>query len=152
MTANVPSFSDDPVDGSVDSPVGFRFPQVVFRLSGDWISVRGDRITTETWQQVGPGTFEGLGRTFRRSDEETVEKEALRLVEMEGEIFYLAKVAHNALPIAFRLVDSRPDRMEFENPEHDFPRRITYIFDCESRMTVIVGDDDRNFKLEFVKQ
>ena len=47
--------------------------------------------------------IEGAGAT-RESGSSTVETtETLRLVEMSGEVFYLAKTRQNPLPVAFKL-------------------------------------------------
>jgi hypothetical protein len=45
---------------------------------------------------------------------------------MAGEVFYIAKVAHNPLPIAFKLSECGEGLAVFTNPAHDFPRRLEY--------------------------
>ena len=80
-----------------------------------------------------------------------VSQESLRLVEMSGEVFYVAKVGHNDLPIAFKLTSGSDDRAVFENPQHDFPKRLEYRL-TEGRLVVTVSDGGtRGFTLDFTR-
>ena len=109
---------------------------------GDWVTADG---ATESWLRLGPRTFEGAGASG--SDRET-----LRLVEMSGRVYYIAKIAHNELPVAFALVDCDDARLVFENPAHDFPRRLEYRRTAADAMTVTVGDGrERSFEVSFHK-
>lgn len=110
-------------------------------LLGHWT---GERGVTESWKQAGDRTYEGHGFDGKSS-------ESLRLVEMSGEVFYIAKVAHNELPVAFKLAICGDDLLVFENPAHDFPRRIEYRRDGDA-LTVRVSDGaERGFDLKFFK-
>lgn len=107
---------------------------------GDWVTADG---ATESWQRLGPRTFEGAGTSGAN-------RETLRLVEMSGRVYYIAKVAHNELPVAFRLVKCDDGRLVFENPAHDFPRRLEYRRTAGDAMTVTVGDGrERSFEIRF---
>jgi uncharacterized protein DUF4440/uncharacterized protein DUF6265 len=117
---------------------------------GDWVTGDGKSITQESWSERSPRTFEGTGTERSMTDGKTVSSEDLRLVEMAEGVFYLAKVDHNELPIAFALTECSADRLVFENPGHDFPRRIEYRREAESRMTVAVSDGkDKGFTVNF---
>ena len=103
-------------------------------------------------------SWEGYGETASNgesaADRSVLEREALRLVNMGDEIFYLAKVAHNALPVAFKLVDCGDDWAVFENPDHDFPRRLEYRI-AGNGMDVHVSDglaDGKGFTLRFTRR
>jgi len=93
-------------------------------ILGKWLAQDDNTFTYETWRQISPRTFEGMGEVTRKATMEKQSMETLRLVEMSGEIFYLAKVGHNALPIAFKLVHCADEVVIFENPLHDFPKRL----------------------------
>jgi hypothetical protein len=76
--------------------------------------------------------------------------ESLRLVAMSGGVYYIAKVSHNAYPVAFALSACSDGRLVFENPTHDFPRRLEYTFTAPDAMTVRVSDGGaKGFVLEF---
>ena len=119
-------------------------------LLGDWMA-EGERTTFhETWTESTPQTFEGAG--IERSKPDGAEKggETLRLVEMSGGVFYVSKVTHNTLPVAFRLTVCDAGSYVFENPAHDFPRRLEYRRDGEDRLVVRVSDGgDKGFTLDF---
>ena len=59
-------------------------------------------------------------------------------------------MAHNDYPVAFRLTACEADRLVFENPGHDFPRRLEYRRVDGDRLEVHVSDgEERGFKLDF---
>lgn len=119
-------------------------------LLGSWVADGGQRIVTETWTEASPTTFEGAGVTRDRTDGSVVDSEALRLVAMGDGVFYVAKVAHNAYPVGFRLTGCEAGRLVFENPGHDFPRRLEYRRVAGDRLEVHVSDGaERGFRLDF---
>jgi hypothetical protein len=119
-------------------------------LLGSWLADSGQRVVTETWIEASATTFEGAGITRARTDGKVVDGEALRLVAMADAVFYVAKVAHNDYPVAFRLTTCDAERLVFENPGHDFPRRLEYRRIDADRMEVFVSDGaERGFRLDF---
>lgn len=108
-------------------------------LLGTWKRESAKSVTLESWRKLSERTFEGEGVRRSKTTGDSVLVESLMLAEMRGEIFYLAKVAENRLPVAFRLTSLAGSRAVFENPEHDFPQRITYILDAEGSLLVITA-------------
>jgi len=92
-------------------------------LLGDWTADDGENIITESWNEVSLVTFEGLGESRSKKSNELHTSESLRLIEMASEIFYLAKVDHNDLPVAFKLTQCSSKSAVFENSTHDFPKK-----------------------------
>ncbi|KZN30030.1 hypothetical protein N480_03540 [Pseudoalteromonas luteoviolacea S2607] len=120
-------------------------------LAGNWNSSNDKHRFNESWQQISDATFEGLGSTYSIEKKKIVSSESLRLVEMAGEVFYLAKVASNNLPIAFKLTSCTADSAIFENPQHDFPKKLRYQLTKDKNMTVFVsGDNGKGFAINFV--
>lgn len=124
-------------------------------LLGTWRMETETRRVYERWAAVSTETWEGYGETRALGADgapgELLESETLRLVEMEGEVYYIAKVAHNALPVAFRLTQCGPDFAIFENRAHDFPRVIAYRLE-KGTLTAEVSDGEaggRSFTLRF---
>jgi hypothetical protein len=119
---------------------------------GDWISDDGKNITIEFWHKVSTETYEGVGKTRSAWSDENINSESLRLVEMSGEIFYIAKVEHNEFPIGFKLVTFSDSIAVFQNLTHDFPKRIEYRLLKEERILVTVSDDNKQFTIDYKKQ
>lgn len=119
-------------------------------LLGHWATPSGDKQVLETWREVSTTTFEGSGVTTARADGTVLDGEDLRLVAMSEAVFYVAKVAHNPYPVAFRMTVCEASRLVFENPTHDFPRRLEYAMQPDGGLEVTVSDGaERDFKLQF---
>ena len=121
-------------------------------LLGKWESLSGGTYTTESWERLSDNTFEGYGETINTTSIESISSETLRIVEMSGEIFYIAKVAHNQYPIAFKLTQCSDSSFVFENHEHDFPQRIEYTLSNEDQLTVNVSNTKDGFSIHFVRK
>jgi ketosteroid isomerase-like protein len=121
-------------------------------LPGEWIA-EGEKSTfRESWAARGPRTWEGQGSETSKTKPADVSSEELRLVEMKGGVFYIAKVSHNPLPVAFHLSECGDGRFTFVNPAHDFPRRIDYVRQGDDRLDVRVSDGAGDgFTLNFIR-
>lgn len=138
------SYRSDPAGASA-------FPDIILNLVGEWISEEPGRKVTESWSRVSAETLEGIGQTIDTVRNSRAFIETLRLVLMSGDVFYIAKVTHNQLPVAFRMTESTSDSILFENPEHDFPKKIAYVFIDMDHMRVLVSNDDQAFELVFAR-
>ena len=119
-------------------------------LLGDWATDDRDTTFHEAWTEIGPRTLEGSGVERAKADGAVKSAEALRLVEMAGRVFYISKVSHNELPVSFRLTGCDDGLFVFENPTHDFPRRLEYRRGADGRLTVRVSDGgEKGFTLDF---
>lgn len=122
-------------------------------MLGMWQAENDQVLTRESWNQVSPSTYEGRGDVTRKASGEEHDIETLRLVEMSGGIYFIAKVSHNELPVAFRAVSCSDEAAVFENPEHDFPKQLAYTRTAVDRLVVEVSDGaSRGFTLEFTRQ
>jgi len=121
--------------------------QVAEWLVGEWQGTRGANRLVERWEKLSAQTFEGKGTTTR--DAKVVESEELRLVLMEQRVFYVAKVAQNALPVAFALTQCDGQRLVFENPAHDFPKKLEYQLTGPTTFSVRVSAGERGYTLTF---
>jgi hypothetical protein len=102
-------------------------------LTGAWVTdIENGRRTEELWTTPDGGTMLGVSRTIAIGDDEendrrTVAFEFLRIEHTgDDEIIYYAAPAGRDPPTPFTLIQRSPTRFVFENPEHDFPRRIIY--------------------------
>jgi hypothetical protein len=121
-------------------------------LLGEWHAEGGATTWRESWGALDAKTWEGAGIESSKSDPARQSVEDLRLVEMGGGVFYVAKVAHNELPVAFRLVECGEGRLVFSNPAHDFPKRLEYLRQPGDRLKVHVSDGSgKGFTLDFTR-
>jgi hypothetical protein len=117
---------------------------------GSWESTNQDSVITESWGKVSEITFDGEGATY--SEGKLKATESLRMVEMSQSVFYLAKVSHNPLPVAFKLIKCADGNAIFENLNHDFPKRIEYKSTEANSMMVIVSDaKEKGFTVDFIR-
>ncbi len=79
--------------------------------------------TYEVWQRAD-SAFVGKGYTIKNGKEEI--SETLQLAQRSDGIYYVATVASNPGPVAFRMVSLTALGATFENPQHDFPQRLFY--------------------------
>ncbi|KZN50809.1 DUF6265 family protein [Pseudoalteromonas luteoviolacea] len=122
-------------------------------LVGSWSSNNSKLEIKESWKKVSNKTFEGSGYTYSIKKSKKVSAETLRLIEMSGDVFYVAKVASNSLPIAFKLTSCTTETAIFENPKHDFPKKLTYQLKNENNITVAVtGEEGRGFSINFIRE
>ena len=88
--------------------------------------------------------FDGTGK--RKS------VETLRLLEMSGEIFYVAKVSDNEFPTAFKLTECNTSRFVFENTKHNFPKKLIYDFRTQNNLLVsVTGDTNEGFEINLAR-
>lgn len=119
-------------------------------LLGDWTADGNKTSFHESWTELAPRNFAGSGIERAKADGAVKGSEELRLLEMAGEVFYVSKVTHNALPVAFRLTGCEQGRFLFENPAHDFPRMLEYRREGADRLVVRVSDGgEKGFTLDF---
>ena len=119
-------------------------------IFGSWEYKNKEQIITESWQKVSALSVEGVGETFTNGVLMSVE--SLRIVEMSDSLFYIAKVSHNALPVAFKLTSCMATKAIFENKDHDFPKRIEYTLVEKGKMRVDVSDGkSKRFSILFIR-
>ena len=94
-------------------------------ISGDWQTAPGGRRQIEEhWTAVAGGTMMGMSRTV--AGDKTVEFEYLRIEQRADGIYYVAHPKARCPATDFKLTKSSASEAVFENPQHDFPKRIIY--------------------------
>jgi hypothetical protein len=64
--------------------------------------------------------------------------EYLRIVERDGGLIYIAQPG-GAPPTEFVLTELTATRSVFDNPRHDYPKRIVYELSDEGGLTATIG-------------
>jgi hypothetical protein len=95
-------------------------------LEGRFVAATGGAKPTrmeEHWGPPGGGAMLGTARTV--TSEKMTSFEFLRIVERDGGLVYIAQPGGGPA-VEFVLTELSATRALFENPRHDFPKRIVY--------------------------
>jgi hypothetical protein len=93
-------------------------------MAGHWSSLAADGATSEElWLAPRGGLMVGVNRSVSARGKASFE--FLRMEVRAGEVWYLASPG-GAPPTPFRMSASSASSATFENPAHDFPKRIAY--------------------------
>ncbi len=107
-------------------------------LSGAWVGTRSSgSAIEERWSPPLGGAMLAVSRTVNTSGK-MVAFEYLRIVERDGGLIYIAQPG-GAKPTEFVLTELGSTRAAFENPRHDYPRRIVYELSAEGRLSATIG-------------
>lgn len=109
-------------------------------LTGKWIRTNSSAGESgyETWNKVSDLKLSGKGITLK--GKEVVFTENLELIVKGNDIFYVVTVSGAKMPVYFKLTAVDANGFSCENPEHDFPKKITYSRSGNQVKAVISGD------------
>lgn len=110
-------------DGSVES---------LAWLAGCWQAENGDAGSGEHWLPPAGGTMFGVSRTVKKG--KTVEFEFVQLrTNAEGKLVFIA-LPSGQKETTFVASSITASSVTFENPAHDFPQKVIYRLQSESRL------------------
>jgi hypothetical protein len=101
-------------------------------ISGAWVLESGPRRIEEHWTAPASNAILGMSRTLRGS--RMVAFEFLRIVERPDGIYYVAQPGGRPAT-DFKLTRFDGSTAVFENPQHDFPKRILYTRNPDGSLT-----------------
>ena len=109
-------------------------------LIGSWArtNAKAGRSGVEVWMKTSDQEFVGKGINLRGTDTTYVEK--LKLISRNNKIYYVADVPENKEPVLFEMTSQTGTNVVFENPAHDFPKKIAYNLDGSKLKATISGD------------
>lgn len=117
-------------------------------LVGKWTRTNAEpgKSGYETWTKVSDLKLSGRGVTLKGKKTNFVEH--LEFIVKGNDIFYTVVVTGEKEPTYFKLTTLSNDGFTCENPQHDFPKKISYKRDGKHVKAVISGDGksvDYNF-------
>ena len=120
-------------------------------LVGEWThtNAKPGRSGVEIWSKISQAELKGSGISLRGSDTTFVEK--LRIITKDGGLFYAADVPENKGEVLFRITELKDESFVCENPQHDFPKKITYTL-TGTQLRVIVSGGDKSIEYLFVRK
>jgi hypothetical protein len=108
-------------------------------MAGHWRTETDGNSIEEAWLPPRGGLMLGLSRTVEHG---SAQFEYLRIEEGDGQPTYIASPGgKGATP--FPLASLTDTKAVFENPEHDFPKRIIYERKGDAMTARIEGDNDQ---------
>jgi hypothetical protein len=108
-------------------------------LAGDWQTPPGGRMQTdEHWIAPAGGAMLGTSRTVAGG--RMVFFEFLRIETRPDGVYYVAQPRGGGAT-AFRLTRASDGEAVFENPAHDFPKRIIYRKSADGSITARIEGD-----------
>jgi hypothetical protein len=105
-------------------------------LAGNWSGRTGGTELEERWTKPAGGTMLAVSRTLK--DSRMAGFEFLRIVERAGGLVYIAQPGGRP-PTEFAATEIGSRRVAFENPSHDFPKRIEYTLNGDTLTATISG-------------
>ena len=95
-------------------------------LLGNWENKSADGNLSETWKKVNDSTFQAQSYFIKEKD--TLHFESITFNKKEKNLTYTATVKgqNNDKPVTFKLTNSTEKQLVFENPKHDYPKKISY--------------------------
>jgi len=107
-------------------------------LAGAWVGTRSSGSSIEErWSPPLGGAMLAVSRTVNTSGKMSA-FEYLRIVERDGGLVYIAQPGGKT-PTEFVLTELGATRAVFENPRHDYPKRIVYELSAEGGLSATTG-------------
>ena len=92
-------------------------------LAGHWCGSNRGVVNEEVWLAPRAGSLVGMHRDSK--DGRMRGYEYFRIVEDGGDLVYWAQ-PNGIAPVAFRATATTANAVDFLNPAHDFPKRVSY--------------------------
>jgi len=107
-------------------------------LAAAWVGTRSSGSSIEErWSPPLGGAMLAVSRTVNTSGK-MVAFEYLRIVERDGGLVYVAQPAGRTAT-EFVLTELTASRAVFDNPRHDYPKRIVYELSAEGGLAAVIG-------------
>jgi hypothetical protein len=111
-------------------------------LAGAWLVETDGRWTEERWAPPRGGVM--LGTSLSGKGAVASSFEYMRItIDANGSLTFWGSPGGKP-PVPFRLADGAPNLLIFENPDHDYPTRITYRREGEQLIATVAGPNGAN--------
>lgn len=117
-------------------------------MVGSWqTDPNGRVISDEHWARPAAGIMIAMSRTV--AGDKLASFESLRIEQRGDAIFYVASVKGRCPATDFKLTRVTANEAVFENPEHDFPKRIIYRRKSATEMTASIDGGEGTKSQEY---
>lgn len=115
-------------------------------LLGTWQDE--NKMSFEVWIDQGH-FFSGSAYSVDQAGRKTLTEE-IRLIRKGNDFYYVPDVAGPQGPVAFKITSLDHNSFIAENPDHDFPQRITYQ-NVDARLEATVSGGSRLIRYHYRK-
>jgi hypothetical protein len=117
-------------------------------LAGCWALQQGDRLVEESWLPERGGVMLGMSRASVSGELREFEFVMLKVV---GSTLEYRVQAGKQPEVVFRAKSPSAKEAVFENPEHDFPRRVGYRMVTPDSIEAWIdgGDGDKGKRVDY---
>ena len=118
---------------------------------GRWENKTPEGTFSEEWKIGNDSLY--IGKSYFINNNDTLFAETVRLEQHKNDLFYIVSVPNQneEQPVAFKLTSSTIDYLVFENPEHDFPKKITYKLVTKDSLYAEISGDGKSQGFPFKK-
>lgn len=118
----------------------------LLQLEGSWQMKNNKDVIGEIWTKNNNHQLTSKAYFLKKID--TVFYENVVLENTTKGIFYTVTAVNqnNEQPVSFKLTSSINNKFVFENPKHDFPRRIVYEFVNTDSIHAFIDDGKESTK------
>jgi hypothetical protein len=119
-------------------------------LAGHWRMERAGRVVDEQWMAPAAGVMLGMSRTISRG--KVIEHEFIQIREGPGGALFFIALPSGQKEAAFQVVSLGATEAVFENPQHDFPQKISYTLQPDGTLLAAIegpGKDGQTRRIEF---
>jgi len=108
-------------------------------LIGNWENKNPDGVLTENWEKVNDSTFAATSYFIKEKD--TLHLEKIVLSQKGEKLTYSATVngQNDNKAIDFPSTSETATKLVFENPQHDYPQKITYTKNANNTLTAEIS-------------
>ncbi|MEO7977710.1 DUF6265 family protein [Flavobacterium sp.] len=108
-------------------------------LIGNWQNTSDEGVLNENWQKVNDSTFSATSHFIKGKD--TLHFENIVLAQKSETLTYIATVKgqNDGKPVAFSSTSETENKLTFENPQHDYPQKITYTKGVNNTLTAEIS-------------
>jgi hypothetical protein len=112
----------------------------LYALQGVWKSTTKKGTLCEEWKKINNDYLQSKGYIIKGGD--TIINERVALTNVGGTVFYTSTVAdqNEKKPVAFKMTRVDNKSFVFENPQHDFPKRIVYELVSTDSLHAFIDD------------
>lgn len=125
-----------------------KIPKKLYSLIGSW-QVENTN-TFEIWKLKEKIFY---GRVIKIENNDTLIVENLRIYKDSDKFIYEATVPtqNEGRPIEFVLTQADKNTLLFENPEHDFPKKIAYRFVNQNQINATISGNNKQLSIKYYR-